>query len=93
MGVTAGLKLRQILENVEGILAIELMAAAQGVDFRRQQLPAGAPLGRGTRAAYARMRTYVPFVERDTVLYRYIEAVRQDLRDGTLAATVTAAMR
>ncbi|NTU85493.1 MAG: histidine ammonia-lyase, partial [Chloroflexales bacterium] len=35
MGVTAGLKLRAILDNVERLLAIELMAAAQGVDFRR----------------------------------------------------------
>ena len=38
MGVTAGLKLRQINGNVERILAIELLAAAQGVDFRRKQL-------------------------------------------------------
>src|SRR4030095_2246661 len=48
MGVTAGLKLRQMLDNVEGILAIELMTAAQGIDFRRQEVGARAKLGRGT---------------------------------------------
>ena len=93
MGVTAGLKLRQILDNVEGILAIELMAAAQGVDFRRPQLPRGAVLGRGTAAAYARVRAHVPFIERDTVLYRYLEAVRQELRSGALVAAVHGAAR
>ena len=93
MGVTAGLKLRQILDNVEGILAIELMTAAQGIDFRREQFGAGARLGRGTGAAYARVRQHVPFIERDTVLYRYIEAVRLELRSGALVAAVVAAMR
>jgi len=92
MGVTAGLKLRQILENVEGILAIELMSGAQGIDFRRPQAGAGARLGRGTAAAYAGVRRHVPFIERDTVLYRYIEAVRRELRSGALVGAVHAAM-
>jgi histidine ammonia-lyase len=92
MGVTAGLKLRQILDNVEGILAIEIFTAAQGVDFRKADLGAGARLGRGTAAAYAAVRRHVPFIERDTVLYRYMEAVRRELRDGTLVAAVKAAL-
>ena len=92
MGVTAGLKLRQILDNVEVIVAIELMSGAQGIDFRRQQLDAKARLGRGTAAAYARVRKHVPFIERDTVLYGYIEAVRRELHSGALVAAVTAAM-
>jgi histidine ammonia-lyase len=60
MGCTAALKARTILDNVERILAIELMAAAQGIDFRRQELAPGAALGRGTRAAYALLRQHVP---------------------------------
>ena len=93
MGVTAGLKLRQILENVEAILAIELMCAAQGVDFRREALGPEAALGRGTAAAYAQVRKSVPFVERDTLLNGFIESVRRELRGGALLAAVTAAMR
>jgi histidine ammonia-lyase len=92
MGVTAGLKLRQILDNVEGILAIELMAAAQGIDFRKADLGAGARLGRGTAAAYAAVRRRVPFIERDTVMYGYIDAVRRDVRDGVLASAVRGAL-
>ena len=59
MGVTAGLKLLNTLDNVERILAIELMAAAQGLDFRKPTLGADAQLGRGTRAAYALRSTSI----------------------------------
>ncbi|MCB9117325.1 MAG: histidine ammonia-lyase [Caldilineaceae bacterium] len=88
MGVTAGLKLRQINDNVERILAIELLAAAQGVDFRRQVLGDGAQLGRGTRHAYALIRRAAPFVEVDTVLYPHMEAVRRLVASGALVAAV-----
>ena len=54
-GPIAGRQARQIIDNVERILAIELMAAAQGIDFRREVMPAG-PAGRGTQAAYDLMR-------------------------------------
>jgi histidine ammonia-lyase len=88
MGVTAGLKLRQINDNVERILAIELLAAAQGIDFRRQQVGADALLGQGTRHAYALIRTHAPFVTVDQVLYPYIEAVRRLVADGSLVNAV-----
>lgn len=88
MGVTAGLKLRQINDNVEHILAIELLAAAQGIDFRRQTLGAGARLGRGTRHAYTLIRQIAPFIEEDAVLYPYIEQVRRLIADGTLVSAV-----
>src|SRR6185437_8541573 len=34
MGMTAALKLRQIVWNAEQVLAIELLAAAEGLDYR-----------------------------------------------------------
>jgi histidine ammonia-lyase len=92
MGVTAGLKLRSILDNVECILAIELMAAAQGVDFRLQELGAGARLGAGTGPAYSLLRRHVPFIGADTVMYPYIEAARRLVADGTVVAAVEAAL-
>jgi len=76
MGLTAALKLRQIAKNVEHIIAIELMAAAQGVDFRRKELGPNARLGQGTAPVYARIRQEVPFIEEDTVLYKYIAVVQ-----------------
>ena len=92
MGVTAGLKLRDILYNVERILAIELMAAAQGIDFRRQDLGEAARMGQGSAAAYALIRRHVPFIERDREMAGYIEAVRQIIASGAIADTVNSAM-
>ncbi|MCA1553521.1 MAG: aromatic amino acid lyase, partial [Chloroflexi bacterium] len=88
MGVTAGLKLMGVLDNVERILAIELMAAAQGVDFRKQVLGADALLGRGTRAAYALIRERVPFIEQDTPMYPHIEAVHRMVTSGEVVDVV-----
>jgi histidine ammonia-lyase len=88
MGVTAGLKLRRINDNVERILAIELLAAAQGIDFRRKRLADSARMGNGTAPAYARLRERVPFVEEDRVLYPYIEEVRQLVVTGQLVRAV-----
>jgi histidine ammonia-lyase len=93
MGVTAGLKLRDVIDNVERILAIELMAAAQGVDFRRQALGAQARLGRGTAAAYALIRNHVPFIERDCVMSGYVELMRQLVADGAIVAAVNQALQ
>jgi histidine ammonia-lyase len=90
MGVTAGLKLRRINDNVERILAIELMAAAQGIDFRRTQVGAGARLGAGTAPAYELIRTKVPFFAEDAVLYPSIEAVRRLVASGALVRAVNA---
>jgi histidine ammonia-lyase len=82
MGVTSALKLRDVLDNVERILAIELMSAAQGVDFRRQEIGAEKQLGRGTRGVYALIREYVPFIESDTTMYEHIETMRNLVADG-----------
>lgn len=75
MGCTAAIKARRILNNVERILSIELMAAAQGIDFRKEVYPPGARLGRGTQPVYDLIRQHVPFIEEDTVMYRYMDAV------------------
>ncbi len=77
MGVTSALKLRQIAENVEQILALELFAAAQAVDFRKKIIGAEKTLGIGTRDAYNLIREKVPFIEKDTYMKNYIEAVRE----------------
>jgi len=39
MGMTGALKLRQIAENAERIVGIELMCAVQGVEFRQPLKP------------------------------------------------------
>lgn len=84
MGVTAGLKLRQVILNVEQILAVELMSAAQGVDFRREVLGTDAQMGKGTAPAYTRIRQRVPFIERDVALHPYLMSVCDMVRTGEL---------
>jgi histidine ammonia-lyase len=87
MGVTAALKLREIGANVEHILAIELMAAAQGIDFRRKSLDPDARLGQGTQPAYALVRRGVPFIEADEPLKAHLDAVARLVRDGAFCAS------
>jgi histidine ammonia-lyase len=63
MGMNSALKTRTILENAYGVLGIELIAAAQGLDFRDFEP------GRGTRAAYTEVRRHVEFLDQDRPLY------------------------
>jgi histidine ammonia-lyase len=93
MGVTAALQTRQIIENVEHILAIELMAAAQGIDFRKKKLEPTARLGQGTQPAYNLIREHIPFLEKDAVMYPYIEAVRQLVTTGQMVGAVNKQVR
>jgi histidine ammonia-lyase len=88
MGVTAALKIRQILDNVEHILAIELLAASQGVDFRRQEQGRNAKLGAGTEPVYRLVRAQAPFIEADTVLYPYINAIKALIVSGQIDRAV-----
>ena len=71
MGMGSALKLRQILENAEHILAIELLCAAQGVDFHRPLQP-----GAGSGSALRLIRRRVPQLHEDRVLADDIAAVR-----------------
>jgi histidine ammonia-lyase len=82
MGATAALKLRQVLDNVETILGIELFAACQGVDFRRQALGPHTRLGAGTAPVYALVRQHVPFLTADAVMYPYIHTAKTLIASG-----------
>jgi histidine ammonia-lyase len=85
MGPAAARQAREIARNVETILALELLSAAQGIDFRRQALGPQARLGRGTAPAYALIRQHIPFIEKDEVMYRHIETMRALLASGQLS--------
>lgn len=93
MGCTAARQACQVLDNLEYILALELMAAAQGIDFRREQLGQSARLGRGTQVAYDLVRQDVPFLENDAIMYGYINIIRGLVADGTLARSVSRALK
>ncbi|MDR0988821.1 MAG: histidine ammonia-lyase [Prevotellaceae bacterium] len=67
MGANAAVKLFRIMDNLEHILAIELMNAAQGIDLRRP-LRTSPALERFLKA----YRKEVPFVNDDIVMYKEI---------------------
>jgi histidine ammonia-lyase len=83
MGMTGALKLRQIVENAERIAAIELMCAAQGLEYR---LPLKPSVEVGL--AYAAVRAVVAHLEQDRPLGRDIEALTAALRQGAFDAWV-----
>jgi histidine ammonia-lyase len=83
MGPIAARKAREILANVEYIVAIELMCAAQAVDFRGPE-----KLGKGTKAAYDLLRRYVSVLKEDRVLSRDIEDLKTLVHNGDFVKTV-----
>ena len=76
MGATGALKLRQVADNLANILAIELMCAAQGIDFRKRRGYEKSRLGKRTEPVYTSIRKEVPFIEHDEYLKDHIDHVR-----------------
>jgi len=85
MGNASALKAWRVLANAERALAIELLAAAQGVEFLAPLEP-----GAGAAAARAHVRSLSPRLMDDRSLARDIEAIAASIRDGALVAAVEA---
>jgi histidine ammonia-lyase len=81
MGMTAAWKLRQIVENAESVLAIELMAAAEGLEYRRPLKPAER-----VEAAWNQVRSVVAKLDRDRSLHPDIANLRRAILHGNLDA-------
>ncbi len=77
MGMNGALKLRRIVENLERIVAIELMCAAQGLEFHLP-LRSSPPI----RGAQQAVRAVVPRLEEDRSLAPEIEALAVSIRAG-----------
>ena len=76
MGMTGALKLRQITQNLEFILAIEMMCAAQGLDYRLPLKPSPA-----VARAHAAIRAVVPHLDQDRIPAPDIQAIARLIRD------------
>jgi histidine ammonia-lyase len=83
MGSIAARKAVEILRNVEHIIAIELLCAAQGIDFRGP-----GNLGKGMTVAYSLLRKHVPMLREDRVLSSDIEATVELIRSEQLTNAV-----
>ncbi len=83
MGLAAARKARRIVDCLEYVLAIELVAAAEAIEYHR---PLKA--GDGVERAHALIREHVARLDGDRSLSGDFEAVRDLIRDGTLASLV-----
>jgi histidine ammonia-lyase len=83
MGNAAALKAWQVLANAERVLAIELLAGAQAVEFLAPLEP-----GAGVRATHAAVRRLSPRLRDDRPLASDIELVAEEIGAGGLLASV-----
>ena len=83
MATGAARRLLPMARNTSGVVAIELLAAAQGVDFRRP-LQTSAPLLR----AHALIRSRVPFWSVDRPFAPDLEAMRREVETGAFLPMV-----
>jgi len=82
MAMAAAWKLRRIVRNVRYVLAVELMCAAQGLDYRAPLKP-----GRGVARAHADVRRLVAPLERDRVLSADIERLAAAIHAGEISSS------
>ena len=83
MGMAAALKARDAVDNAAHVVALEYLAAAQGLEFLK---PLRA--GLGPRAAAARIRREIPPLEEDRPMSREVGRVLTWMRSGELVGAV-----
>jgi histidine ammonia-lyase len=79
MGPVSVRKLKEIERNVIGVIAVEMMSAAQALDFRKPKRP-----GFGVRSAYRLLRSAVDHLEDDRPLHTDIGKIATLIHEGTL---------
>jgi histidine ammonia-lyase len=83
MGTIAARQAREILDNVCNVLAIEMLAAAQGIDFLLPLTP-----GDGTARAHQTIRSVVTHLEEDRIPAPDIKSLHDLIADGRLVGEV-----
>jgi histidine ammonia-lyase len=87
MGMTSAQKTRQIIDNAQAVLGIEMMAGAQAVDFRKPTRPS-----KGVQAAYDVIRKYVDYMEEDRPLFDDINKLKEVVEAGEILEAVEEAV-
>lgn len=85
MGSISALKLLSVLRNVERVLAVEFLTAAQALDFRAPLKP-----GHGVLVAHELLRGQIRHAHRDYEVRNDLETCTNILRRGELATAVEA---
>jgi len=82
MGSISGRKLHQVIDNLEYIQAIELLYAAQAIEFRRPL--ASAPV---IEACHQLVREHVPIINEDRIFAEDINQLHRLITSGKFLAT------
>lgn len=79
MGTIAARKAREIMSNARKVLAMELLAACQGIDLRGKK-----GLGKGTEIAYNIIRGHIPVLEEDRVMFKDINTCENIIKSNEI---------
>ena len=82
MGLIAARNAAEIVKNVQQVMAIEMMCAAQGIDYYEF-----AP-GAGTKAAHRVIREHVAPLDEDRILYKDMAKIRELVVSGAIVSAV-----
>ncbi|HKZ90467.1 MAG TPA: histidine ammonia-lyase [Thermoplasmata archaeon] len=88
MGMSAALKAKAATENAARVVALEYLAAAQGLEFLKPLRP-----GVGPRAAYRFLRKGIPPLDEDRSMADEVDSIRGWMREGALVAAAERAAR
>src|SRR5262249_16031832 len=98
MGIISAQKAGVILENVRKVLAIELVCAAQGLDFRVGNYLESGSSGRlepapgiGVKVAYLFTQRFIQHLFEDREIHKDLQSAVELLSSGNLLAEVKAA--
>ncbi len=83
MGTIAARKFRQVTENAENVVAMEILSATQALDMLKPLEPSGA-----VKAAWQAVREKVPFAAEDRVFADDIDQIREMIRSEKLAKVI-----
>jgi histidine ammonia-lyase len=83
MGMISARKCREVVQNAENVIAIELLCAAQALDLFTNMQP-----GAGTKAAYGVIRDSVPHLEKDRILSDDIRRIVELIHSGAILDAV-----
>ncbi len=82
MGSISARQAKEVLENVENVVAIEMMSAAQGLEYH-DKIP-----GKGVKVAYDHIRERVDPLEKDRPLSGDIKSIKDSFKAGDLIEKV-----
>ncbi len=94
MGSIGALKVWHVLHNVQNVIAIELMVAAQGIDFSRIHPGTKRTMraGKGVEAAHKAIRKNVTHLHADRALYDDIQSAHRMVKNDSVLSAVEQAI-